>query len=807
MERVRVVIRGAVQGVGFRPFVYRLASSLALKGWVANSPEGVLVEAEGERDVLGEFLVRLSGERPPRSFIQSLEPTFLDPVGFERFDIRASLGGEKPSALVLPDIATCDDCLRELFDPSDRRHRYPFINCTNCGPRFSIIRALPYDRPATTMSAFVMCEQCRAEYEDPLDRRFHAQPNACPDCGPRLSFWNRDGSVVAQRDDALRLAAEAIRAGLVVAIKGLGGFHLAVDARNAAAVRELRARKAREEKPFALMYPSLDAVSADCEVSPLERRLLLSAEAPIVLLRKRRRAARAVATEVAPCTPELGAMLPYTPLHHLLLAALGFPIVATSGNLSDEPICTDEYEALDRLGPLADRYLVHDRPIARHVDDSIARVVLGRELVLRRARGYAPLPVRLEEAPPPSAAVGAHLKNTIAKTVGSQVFVSQHVGDLETAEALKAFRQVVADFGRLYEARPSLMACDAHPDYLSSAYARDSGLPLVLVQHHEAHVLACMAENGLVAPVLGVSWDGTGFGFDASIWGGEFLLVTEQGCERRAALRTFGLPGKDRAVREPRRSALGLLVEAFGNDALSWTHLAPIRAFSAQERLVLAEMIGRGVNAPRTSSAGRLFDAVASIVGLQQLVRFEGQAAMALQFAAETSVEGEAYAIASGPCVDDGRRAGGDTWTQPTGDPHCVVHDAGPKMLRPALVLDWAEMLQAILDDMARGVPVGRISARFHNALADAIVQVASKVEVEQVALTGGCFQNALLLEQTVARLRAAGFRVYWHQRIPPNDGGISLGQIVAAARESRRRTQNGFGTDFGSLQNCNADS
>jgi len=781
-QRVRIAIKGAVQGVGFRPFVYRLATSLQLAGWVSNSPDGVVIEAEGRETAVREFLVRLPKERPPRSFIQSLEPTFLDIAGFARFDIRPSLESGSPSALVLPDIALCDDCLRELLDPADRRHRYPFINCTNCGPRFSIIERLPYDRPNTTMKAFEMCDQCRREYEDPMDRRFHAQPNACPRCGPHLALWDGDGRVRDTHDAALRAAARAIRDGRIVAVKGLGGFQFVVDARNDGAVARLRARKVREEKPFALMYPSLDRARADCEVSPLEERLLLSAESPIVLLRRRarRRASSDVRSpqsgatsgaghrtsddvvdEVAPGNPDLGVMLAYTPLHHLLLRELEFPIVATSGNLSDEPICTDERDALDRLAGIADLFLVHDRPIARHVDDSVARVVLGREMVLRRARGYAPLPVGVAGAGQPVLAVGAHLKNTIAASVGSQVFLSQHIGDLETEQAFRAFRQVIEDFSRLYAFTPSIVACDAHPDYLSSGYARESGIARVQVQHHEAHVLACMAENELTPPLLGVSWDGTGLGTDGTVWGGEFLLVTDRGCERRASLRTFALPGGDRAVKEPRRSALGVLFEAFGEEALGWSHLPSVAAFGTSELKVLGGMLARGVSAPRTSSAGRLFDAVASLAGLHQRVRFEGQAAMALQFAADARVEDDGYHIPAGQGL-------------------------GPA---DGLVLDWAPMLRQILGDLGQRVPVGTISARFHGALVGAIVAVAARVGHERVALTGGCFQNALLLERAVGRLRAAGFRPYWHQRIPPNDGGIALGQVVAAWRALRGKS------------------
>ena len=758
-ERVRAVIRGAVQGVGFRPFVFRLATDLGLAGWVVNSAAGVVVEAEGTHAALETFLARLDRERPPRSFVQSLESTFLDPVGYGAFEIRPSTAGAK-TALVLPDIATCPDCLREVFDPADRRHRYPFTNCTNCGPRFTIITALPYDRPATSMAGFIMCDACRAEYEDPRDRRFHAQPNACPACGPRLALWDRAGSAGAVGDLALRRAAEEIRQGSIVAIKGLGGFHLVVDARDDEAVRRLRRLKAREEKPFALMYPSLDAVAADCTVSDAEARLLQSPESPIVLLARRSQPAGTgvpIARSAAPGNPYLGIMLPYTPLHHLLLQDLGFPIVATSGNLADEPICTDEREAVERLGSLADCFLVHDRPIVRHADDSIVRVVLGRELMIRRARGYAPLPIALRGAADGVLAVGAHLKNTVALGVEANAFVSQHIGDLETPQAYEAFRGVIDALERLYDKPSAVVACDLHPHYLSTVYARAAGRPVVAVQHHYAHVLACMAENELDEPVLGVSWDGTGFGLDGTVWGGEFLRAGEGGFRRAAHLRTFTLPGGDRAVKEPRRAALGLLYAAFGEAVFRMTDLATVAAFTPRELRVLARMMDRSVNAPTTSSAGRLFDAVASMAGLRQVAHFEGQAAMELEWAAAGIETAEPYPVA------------------------CRLPEDAPD---GPIVVDWEPLLSAVLDDVRAGAEAGWISARFHHALAEMIVEVARRVGERRVVLTGGCFQNRYLTERAVTRLREEGFRPYWHQRIPPNDGGIALGQLVAAARQ-----------------------
>ena len=757
-QRLRVVIRGAVQGVGFRPFIYRLATGLKLVGWVNNSPQGVFIEVEGPRPTLEEFLLRIEREKPPRAFIQSLEPSFLDLTGFTGFEIRPSDESGTKTALILPDIATCPDCLAEIFDPSNRRYLYPFTNCTNCGPRFTIINSLPYDRPNTTMKDFIMCPACRAEYENPLDRRFHAQPNACPVCGPRLELWCPAGNTLAAGHDALKDAVQALRQGEIVAVKGLGGFHLMVDARNEEAVARLRQRKRREEKPFALMYPSLDALKADCLVSPLEERLLTSPESPIVLLR-RREGQSALAAGVAPRNPYLGAMLPYTPLHHLLMAELGFPVVATSGNLSDEPICTGEHDALHRLGDIADLFLVHNRPIARHADDSIVRVMAGREMVMRRARGYAPLPIHLKEPAPTVIAVGGHLKNSVALSVGNDVFVSQHIGDLETAQAYTAFTRVIEDFQRLYAASPTDVVCDMHPEYLSTKFAHAYGLPMLPVQHHYAHVLACMAENDLDGEVLGVSWDGTGWGPDATVWGGEFIETPPTGNDfkRVAHLRTFRLPGGDKAVREPRRTAMGLLYELNGDRAFSMKDLLPVQACTGRELDVLGMMLRRGFNSPVTSSAGRLFDAVASLVGLSQQMRFEGQAAMELEFALAGIDTHESYDFAL---------------TEPK-------HDADNQ----SLVVDWSPTIEEIIEDVRRGVAPGEVSARFHNTLVEMIVAVARRSGLERVVLSGGCFQNKYLAEHAIKRLKAEGFRAYWHQRIPPNDGGIALGQVVAAAR------------------------
>jgi hydrogenase maturation protein HypF len=766
-ERLRIVVRGAVQGVGFRPFVYRLAGSLQLTGWVLNSKQGVFIEVEGGRAVLETFRDRLEREPPPRAVVQSVETSWLDAAGYEQFEIRESADDGHVSALVMPDIAMCADCRRELENPADRRFRYPFTNCTNCGPRFSIIESLPYDRPNTSMKRFEMCPACRAEHEDPHDRRFHAQPNACPVCGPQLALWDHAGHEVARRDDAMRLAGVAIREGRIVAVKGLGGFHLVVDARLEDAVQRLRHRKHREEKPFAVMCASVSDVERHAVVSREEARLLTAPEAPIVLLARRASDRPEIAAAVAPGNPNLGILLPYTPLHQLLLSEVGGPIVATSGNLSDEPICIDEQDARERLSGIADLFLVHDRPIVRHVDDSIVRVLLGRELVLRRARGYAPLPIPLRSPAPPLLAVGAHLKNTVALTAGPNIFVSQHIGDLESRESSDAFFQVIDSLERLYQTSPPMVVADQHPDYLATRYARSLGRDVTFVQHHYAHVAACMAENDLDGPLLGVAWDGTGYGLDGTVWGGEFLAIDAHLFTRAACLRPFRLPGGERAVREPRRSALGALHALVGED-VAGIDTATLRAFSITERTLLVEALSRGVNAPVTTSAGRLFDAVASIAGCRQRSSFEGQAALDLECAIRAGVE-EAYPFT-------------------IGDPPAFL---GESWQPPPLVIDWGPMVHAILGDLAADQPPGVVAARFHNTLAAMIVATAGIVGAEQIVLTGGCFQNRYLTERTVAGLRQAGFRPYWHQRVPPNDGGISVGQIAAYLRSHRASVGN----------------
>ena len=786
IRRLGIEICGAVQGVGFRPYVFRLAHELELPGWVLNDSRGVFIEVEGPKTTLETFLHRLPAEKPPRAVIHGLEWSWLAPLGFDTFEIRHSEDEGTKSVAMLPDIATCPDCLAEVLDKSDRRFHYPFTNCTNCGPRFTIIRALPYDRPNTTMSDFHMCPDCGGEYAEPMDRRFHAQPNACPACGPQLALWDREGNTLATGDFALRQAAEALRAGRILAVKGLGGFHLMVDGRSATAVATLRQRKARYEKPLALMVSDVQEARRICRVRSGEDALLESPESPIVLLERLPFAG--VASEVAPDNPRLGVMLPYTPLHHLLLGELSFPVVATSGNLSDEPICIDNGEALERLGRIADLLLVHDRPIQRHVDDSVVSLVAGKPQPIRRARGLAPMPLIAPRPLPTLLAVGAHLKNTVALSVGDKIFLSQHIGDMETPQAFAAFEAVARDFLQMYEAEPVALVNDLHPDYPSTRWVEravegttdsaDSehwkqllaGKPSFAVQHHHAHLAACLMEHEVETTALGVTWDGTGYGTDGTVWGGEFLQGDMSSFSRVCRLRPFHLPGGDAAVKQPRRCGLALLWEMLGDEALDRSDLIPVQAFDEAELRLLGHMLESGLNSPRTTSAGRLFDAVASVLGIQQRVSFEGQAAMAVEWIADKNLKAAYPVIVSTPSADR------------------VLFTPAPEDRDEILEIDWQPMVEAMIEDSRRGVDVGIIAARFHNALVEAILAVAKAVGEPKVALTGGCFQNRLLTERASQRLREAGFDVLLHRRVPPNDGGISLGQIaVAAARLERQ--------------------
>ncbi len=761
VERLHLTLEGMVQGVGFRPFVYGLATELRLTGWVQNSSQGVTIEVEGTSPVLSTFLSRLQVEKPPHATIARLTTASVPVQGETQFTIQSSDGDQPKTALILPDLATCPDCLQEIFDPTNRRYRYPFTNCTHCGPRFSIVRSLPYDRPHTTMQAFTMCPQCQAEYDQPRDRRFHAQPNACPVCGPHLELWDRDGAVLSSQETALQQAIAAIRQGQIVAIKGLGGFHLVVDAQNEVAVQTLRQRKHRPDKPLAVMVPSLDWVQQHVSLTAGEANLLQSAAAPIVLVRWD--AAEAIAPSVAPGNPNLGIMLPYTPLHHLLLHELQMPIVATSGNVSNEPICTDEQDALTRLGAIADCFLIHNRPIARPVDDSIVREVAGQPLVLRRARGYAPHPIALPlHEDVTILAVGAHLKNTVAVSMHQQILVSQHLGDLANLATRARFHEAMNHLLGLYDRTPDAIACDLHPDYYSSQFAHaQTGTPIIPVQHHYAHVLATLAEHQLAPPVLGIAWDGTGYGTDGTIWGGEFLRVTEEpGFERVAHWRTFPLPGGNQAIKEPRRSLLGLLYAAWGEAIFTqpdWLELSALQQFTIAERSVLRSMLNNGVNAPLTSSVGRLFDAVASLLDLCHCLSFEGQAAMQLE-----------SAIVPSPVLSD-----------LDGYPFVTQYQANH-----AIVIDWQPIIQGMIEDLQRCCPIPVIATRFHHTLVDVILAIAHHVGLNQVVLTGGCFQNRYLLETAIQRLQQEGFTPLWSQQIPSNDGGIAVGQIMGAVRQ-----------------------
>jgi hydrogenase maturation protein HypF len=725
MQRLRITLRGAVQGVGFRPFVYRLATEMSLTGWVLNSSAGLVVEVEGPTEQLNRFEQRLEQERPRASVVSLRESAWLVAEGSTRFEIRASDHDSGKTVNVLPDLATCTDCREELFDPDNRRFEYPFTNCTNCGPRYTIVIDIPYDRPNTTMRDFVFCPRCREEYENPANRRFHAQPNACPECGPRL-------------DGTLEDTVEALRHGEIVALKGIGGFQLLVDARNPEAVARLRERKHREEKPFALMMPSLEVVRTYCVVSPAEVELLESQAAPIVLLQ--RKPGTDIAGNVAHCSPYLGVMLPYSPLHHLLMEECRFPLIATSGNRSDEPIAIANDEASVRLKDIADHFLMHNRPIVRACDDSVVRLTRGRAGILRRARGYAPLGIQISRSLPPVLAVGGHLKNTVAIGVGQDVFLSQHIGDLETLEARAAFEKAIDDLCRLYSFKPEVVACDLHPDYASSHWAEKSGLPLVRIQHHQAHVAACAAEHNVQGAYLGVSWDGTGYGLDGAIWGGEFFHVDGGQFQRIAHLRSFGLPGGDAAVREGWRSAASLMAEVFGSQPA----LPDVGTQSpGKPRLDEAKvryMLERGINVVPTTSVGRLFDAVACISGVARQNRFEGQAAMLLENEIGLLRTEEAYALPGG---------------------------------------DWGPLISALMADKIAGIPVPRIAARFHNGLVEWILEVAASSKLKQIVLSGGVFQNRYLTERAAAVLEARGFVVHTHQRVPPNDGGIALGQAV----------------------------
>ncbi|RJP47145.1 MAG: carbamoyltransferase HypF [Anaerolineaceae bacterium] len=781
MQGLRVHITGIVQGVGFRPFVYNLATRLGLKGWVNNTSAGVDIHIEGEEAKINSFLEKLSSEKPPLAVMDEISVREVPLENHQTFDIQHSTSIEGAFQPISSDVSICDDCLRELFDPSDRRYRYPFINCTNCGPRFTIIKDIPYDRPKTTMAGFPLCPDCEREYKDPMDRRFHAQPVACPVCGP--SIWLESWKVgklerSSDGDTAIADTRRLLADGKIVAIKGLGGFHLACDATNVASVTELRRRKLRVDKPFALMMPDLETVECHCFVSNAERELLTSAARPIVLLK--RKPESIIVEEVAPRQDWLGVMLPYTPLHYLLFAEpnverLTFnvqPLVMTSGNLSEEPIATDNDEARQRLSKLADVFLFHNRDIHIRCDDSVVRI-FDRGLLtvdheepstvhhppsifpLRRSRGYSPFPVKLPFEVPHILATGSELKNTFCITNKNYAFLSHHIGDMENYETLKSFEQGVEHFERLFRVKPIAIACDLHPNYLATRYALEraqrENLPTFNIQHHHAHIAACMAEHGLDGsrPVIGFAFDGTGYGDDGAIWGGEILVADYRGYQRAGQLEYFPLPGGDAAIRKPARTTLALLWSL----GLDWDErLESVKEFCADDRTLLRTQLEKKINTPMTSSMGRLFDAAAALAGVRQSVNYEAQAAIEFEASADDAEAGK-YPF---------------TWIPPK----VGVRGA----------------IEALTADVMAGVPIQKISARFHNGLADVVRVAALGVRdatgLNEVALSGGVWQNITLLRRALPLLEGEGFKVYIHQQVPTNDGGLSLGQAVIAARQ-----------------------
>jgi hydrogenase maturation protein HypF len=762
--RRQIEVSGIVQGVGFRPYIYRLATGRHLSGTIRNTSAGVTIEIQGPAESVQDFVEHLPAEAPPLARITSVavhevpcHSTQIDHRQLgddEDFRIVHSNEGEEVRTLISPDVAICADCLRELFDANDRRYRYPFINCTNCGPRFTIIRDIPYDRPSTSMAMFSMCPACLAEYENPLNRRFHAQPNACWQCGPRVELWDKFGRRIECRD-AIAEAISGLHAGLVFAVKGLGGFHLAVDATNDAAVALLRQRKRRVEKPFAVMAPNLQAAEEICELDDAAATVLQSIQRPIVLLRKKKPSL--ISDAVAPFNRYLGIFLPYTPLHYLLLAEGRFKaLVMTSGNLSEEPIAIDNREAIKRLNGLADYFLVHNRDILLRCDDSVVRVAGGITRQLRRSRGFVPVPVFLKDDQPSVLAVGGELKNTICLTKGKHAFLSQHIGDLENVESYSFFHEAIRHLEQILEIQPKIIAYDLHPDYFSTKWAQQQrGAQLVAVQHHHAHIASCMAENHLEDRVIGFALDGTGYGSDGKIWGGEVLIAGYKGFERAAHFEYVPLPGGEAAIREPWRMAVSFLAHHFGRGFLK-LDIPFVRQLNRAKVDLLLRMMEQGVNSPFTSSCGRLFDAVAALVGIRQQVNYEAQAAIELEMAIVSSEDETGYPL---ELVPDGE--------------HWIIST------RP--------LFDALLHDLGHNLPAPAISRRFHNGLVEGFVQMATllrtKTALNRVCLSGGTFHNVYLSQRLEAYLSKAGFEVFTQKEVPSGDGGLSLGQALVAAR------------------------
>jgi hydrogenase maturation protein HypF len=779
LTRTQYQIAGIVQGVGFRPFVYRIAHDLDLTGWVRNTPSGVEIEVQGAIDRLNDFEDALQNKLPPLAVVTSRTSSDIVAIdGESSFTILAS-GTGRADIQIAPDTAICSDCLREMNDPADRRYRYPFITCTNCGPRYSIITGTPYDRPKTTMAGFPLCPDCRSEYENPLDRRFHAQPIACHVCGPQvrlihspsptLPLLGRECNSSTQRGEvgrggnAIIQAIQLLNDGAILAIKGIGGYHLAVDACNHAAVERLRARKKRDEKPFAVMAASLETARVLALMSDMEERLLSSPEAPIVIVKKR--ASTSLSPLIAPNNGWLGLMLPYAPLHHLLFAShpssliphhLLTALVMTSGNISDEPVAFEDHDALTRLAGIADYFLIHDRPIHIRCDDSVMRVFQGKPLFYRRARGYAPRAVKLPFQVPSLVATGAELKSAICLADGDRAVLSQHIGDLQNIPTFDSFVHAVTHLSDTLEIKPESVVCDLHPDYLSSRFAVDSGLPCTQVQHHHAHMASCMAENNLDGRVIGIIFDGTGFGTDGTIWGGEFLVGGYDDYLRAGHFLPVPMPGGDAAVREPWRMAMAYLYQTLGDDAFLLDH--PVaRILPENELSLFARMLRRGINSPLTSSSGRLFDAVAALLNIRHFVSYDGQGAIELEAVAERADQGRSYSY---EIVQD--------YPQP-------------------LQLDFSPMFVEILHEIDTGVEASAIAHRFHQTVASAATDVCLRISgstgLDRIILSGGVFQNRLLSEMIYTALVNRGLQVFSHRLVPPNDGGIALGQAAIAGR------------------------
>ena len=751
----RISVRGVVQGVGFRPFIFRLAHEHNLAGWVRNTSGEVNIEVEGDEEGVRLFLNDLESKSPPMARIEQVTSAFYPPEGLVDFVIRDSLAQENEYQLVSPDIATCQDCKSELLSPEDRRYRYPFTNCTNCGPRFTIIEDIPYDRPKTTMRHFTMCPDCQREYDDPFDRRFHAQPNACPRCGPTLTLTDQDGNIVPS-DDPIKTACELLSNGSILAIKGLGGFLLACDATDAEAIRGLRARKRRPSKPLAVMLSTIDEIVNHCIVSPEEEALLASPESPIVLLRWKE--SSDVSKEAAPAIKYLGVMLPYTPLHHVLLREANLPLVMTSGNLSEEPIARDNDEALRRLKGIADYFLLHNRDIRSRYDDSVYFVEEGKRRALRRARGYAPYPIFLSSHSRQILACGAQEKNTFCLTKDDHAFVSQHIGDMDNEETLEHFEDTIELYQKLFRIKPEAIACDMHPEYLATKYAlelkeKHPELDLVQVQHHHAHIASCLAENGVERPVIGVAFDGTGYGPDGTIWGGEFLVADLKKFQRMGHFEYVPIPGGEAAIRKPYRMALGYVLSLCGEDVCK--KIPSLNKIDLIQFQIIQDQVERGINSPLTSSSGRLFDAIAALAGVRGEVDYEAQAAIELEMLSP----------------DDTHDSGSY--------PFSIVNQDGMSIVK------LGQLLATVIEDVKGDAPPSLISAKFHNTICQAIVQmchlVSERTGLKEVALSGGVFQNRLLLRLTDNALRQEGFTVLTHSLVPPNDGGISLGQAVIA--------------------------